>query len=149
MCGEQGSSSTARMRLTGSSPRVRGTVIARAESPRPCGIIPACAGNRWHRVRSSFPGRDHPRVCGEQLFFSISVTLPQGSSPRVRGTGQYRVFPTVLSGIIPACAGNRRLPRPHDATRKDHPRVCGEQLAFLSSRSLWPGSSPRVRGTGR
>ena len=28
---------------------------------------------------------DHPRVCGEQLLYSLPLTFLQGSSPRVRG----------------------------------------------------------------
>ena len=71
---------------TGSSPRVRGTDIHHAESIQ-CGrIIPACAGNSSEQTRMAWEGSDHPRVCGEQASWLVSVVPSGGSSPRVRGT---------------------------------------------------------------
>ena len=68
VCGEQGSSSTARIRLTGSSPRVRGTGMLYLLLESKCGIIPACAGNRNLVLTKVFSNGDHPRVCGEQQW---------------------------------------------------------------------------------
>ena len=72
------------------------------------GITPACAGNRH------FPGfihekiRDHPRVCGEQLFQTLFLYELLGSPPRVRGTAQGVKNLRAVGRITPACAGNSR-----------------------------------------
>ena len=107
MCGEQLIMISSFLTIPGSSPRVRGTVEADLSALRGEGIIPACAGNRPDREPSGFLGRDHPRVCGEQMIVRNGSNLPMGSSPRVRGTvlGDSAKFES--EGIIPACAGNR------------------------------------------
>ena len=50
------------------------------------------------------------------------------------------------TGITPAYAGKSPVLRSRTVCRGDHPRVCGEKLAFsaISSREL--GSPPRMRG---
>ena len=35
------------------------------------------------------------------------------------------------AGITPAYAGKSRLPLPHPAKKKDHPRLCGEKLQLV------------------
>ena len=65
----------------------------------------------------------------------------------MRGTLFWHIWRTGDIGIIPACAGNIRSSTSLHFAFRDHPRVCGEHLALRSSRSFFPGSSPRVRGT--
>ena len=111
-------------------------------------IIPACAGNsqqHFHLLRST---TDHPRVCGEQVICPTLRSIPNGSSPRVRGTVRQRDQLLLVLRIIPACAGNRTALTEGTALTADHPRVCGEQYAYHVLTSLSAGSSPRVRGTG-
>ena len=50
------------------------------------------------------------------------------------------------SRITPACAGKTTTDPAHTTARRDHPRVCGENSAGLSSQTLSRGSPPRVRG---
>ena len=74
-------------------------------------------------------------------------SLVAGSSPRVRGTRIRRRLGEERDRFIPACAGNssrssRRPDRP-----SVHPRVCGELANPRHARTLYAGSSPRVRGT--
>ena len=69
-----------------------------------------------------------------------------GSSPRVRGAGCYPGSTAAIRGIIPACAGSRSRLRQTAMTRRDHPRVCGEQTSALTPYWAYSGSSPRVRG---
>ena len=93
--------------------------------------------------------QDHPRGCGEQLTAEHTVIDVAGSSPRVRGTaarpaGNFRRW-----RIIPAGAGNRATEALSASTPADHPRGCGEQRDAHDLRVFEPGSSPRVRGTGR
>ncbi len=93
----------------GSSPRVRGTDSLKNRRSLNNRFIPACAGNSWFDKYHSDVYPVHPRVCGEQLWTSIWISLSDGSSPRVRGT-EYRFrFRHGEQRFIPACAGNRCL----------------------------------------
>ena len=49
------------------------------------GITPAYAGKRSHFRSSSFPTKDHPRLCGEKCKYSVSRSLYAGSPPPMRG----------------------------------------------------------------
>ena len=93
--------------------------------------------------------RDDPRVCGEHRLVSWTNQATSGSSPRVRGTPHRAAGRLARGGIIPACAGNTRRIRCPSSLRGDHPRVCGEHADACSNTLMWPGSSPRVRGTPR
>ena len=86
-------------------------------------------------------------MCGEQHVTLRITPLPIGSPPRVRGTADGRKKKHVQIRITPACAGNRLLESICPARRKDHPRVCGEQLFCVNSSIEATGSPPRVRGT--
>ena len=50
--------------------------------------------------------------------------------------------------ITPAYAGSRFPSSPPCFVFEDHPRVCGEQMGFLSPTSFISGSPPRMRGAG-
>ena len=89
---------------------------------------------------------DHPRVCGEQPAIPAQPLTVSGSSPRVRGAGPAVHDLAGLLGIIPACAGSRRKHRDRPYRRRDHPRVCGEQVTNAIADGTITGSSPRVRG---
>ena len=67
----------------------------------------------------------------------------------MRGTVRSLLHMNGLVGIIPACAGNRKVGLSNYKSRRDHPRVCGEQIASAEVTRRYLGSSPRVRGTGR
>ena len=86
VCGEHAVLNSDALPFTGSSPRMRGTPVAKG----PAMVMP----------------RDHPRVCGEHILSFVKSFSWLGSSPRMRGTlgrgGARRVF----RGIIPAYAGN-------------------------------------------
>ena len=89
----------------------------------------------------------HPRVCGEQVSSIICSVSYRGSSPRVRGTDNFRIRQAIIGRFIPACAGNSTVIRRRVAGCAVHPRVCGEQLLLSKSIKSIDGSSPRVRGT--
>ena len=85
-------------------------------------------------------------MCGEHGLAAIRSCCRRGSSPRVRGALHAYQNWDNLNGIIPACAGSTSLCRPDRASKRDHPRVCGEHpMPPRASRRPW-GSSPRVRG---
>ena len=146
MCGEQRNRASRAARSSGSSPRVRGAGGRRRDRTRPFGIIPACAGSSIRPVARPPRRRDHPRVCGEQLLYSLPLTFLQGSSPRVRGAVVTVRGTRLHDGIIPACAGSRGKSPCCGSRSRDHPRVCGEQLVTLVGKVCPCGSSPRVRG---
>ncbi len=89
----------------------------------------------------------HPRACGEQLRQTLPRRFRNGSSPRVRGTDDRRLFAPAQGRFIPARAGNRCCAASAPVANTVHPRACGEQAWGGAARHYRPGSSPRVRGT--
>ena len=76
-----------------------------------------------------------------------TLTIVNGSSPRVRGTVLMMVRRSVSLRFIPTCAGNSCCSRSSVCLVTVHPRVCGEQLRISRVDHQTGGSSPRVRGT--
>ena len=134
-------------RITGSSPRMRGTPQPATERGCSHRIIPAYAGN----TPPCRPGRpespDHPRVCGEHLTLPPPASLYCGSSPRMRGTRDGEGGRLAAVRIIPAYAGNTHQSHGNGGMSPDHPRVCGEHLSIHIVYNVIIGSSPRMRGT--
>ena len=129
VCGEHFSDTARFVIPLGSSPRMRGTLLA----------LFCLRFFVW----------DHPRVCGEHILRLVPDRHATGSSPRMRGTlGTPDTWKQPL-GIIPAYAGNTRFCHNLSKRFRDHPRVCGEH--WLNSRHMLKGkgSSPRMRGTPR
>ena len=126
-CGEHMLTMFMCCRQPGSSPRMRGT---------PADDSDHCP-----------PFRDHPRACGEHLMFEPAEHIGQGSSPRMRGTQSESHTRKLITGIIPAHAGNTHRPRGHGRRRRDHPRACGEHASGAPCAEARRGSSPRMRGT--
>ena len=85
-------------------------------------------------------------MCGEKPRVAGNQPLPLGSPPRVRGKVVYDETVLDTCGITPACAGKRSRRGSRNASRRDHPRVCGEKLRLRRVSSRWQGSPPRVRG---
>ena len=132
VCGEHASAVSTASPSSGSSPRVRGTLLAQVRVRGEGGIIPACAGNT---MTSRCPARsawDHPRVCGEHHGEQRVHDRGKGSSPRVRGTLPVDCLVAQVVGIIPACAGNTNVGLKSNNTSGDHPRVCGEHVRLTS-----------------
>ncbi len=106
MCGEHFQTKRARIRLSGSSPHVRGAPHLMAELRGQSGIIPACAGSTALISINSPVSRDHPRMCGEHAVAVRVFPYSWGSSPHVRGAPKGRSGSKDGTGIIPACAGS-------------------------------------------
>ena len=106
VCGEHAICPRSKFVKTGSSPRMRGTLICESLGKPLCGIIPAYAGNTAVRIVSTKKHRDHPRVCGEHETQACAAYDKQGSSPRMRGTHSLISGCVKIHGIIPAYAGN-------------------------------------------
>ena len=86
VCGERNGAKKSAMMISGSSPRVWGTLFVFARRRWYRRFIPTCVGNA-----TSCPGATglisvHPHVCGERSIFHQSKMPLVGSSPRVWGT---------------------------------------------------------------
>ena len=89
-CGERSRLRFRPCLLSGSSPRLRGTVNDRPFSVYEHRFIPAPAGN-GHGVQGHLPQTPvHPRACGERGKRNRFIEWFSGSSPRLRGTAQGR-----------------------------------------------------------
>ena len=145
--GEHGISASNNYKVTGSSPRWRGTRSRQDCDMRRRRIIPALAGNTSNRRVMVTGVTDHPRAGGEHGLQVSRSTWGPGSSPRWRGT------PASASGtynpvrIIPALAGNTPHPSQCCGLSADHPRAGGEHRSCAGEHSARGGSSPRWRGT--
>ena len=146
-CGEHSGDRAYQTWNQGSSPRMRGTQVPSVALRVPHGIIPADAGNTQTMTLSRTSFKDHPRGCGEHDWRFLNDIQGQGSSPRMRGTLVELTKPNGLYGIIPADAGNTFRPVMLFASRRDHPRGCGEHTLQFTVTSRFAGSSPRMRGT--
>ena len=130
----------------GSSPRMRGKRSPTRRAARADRIIPAHAGQTACQCRLFQNSSDHPRACGANSFRLSKFTSYAGSSPRMRGKPCSVVYYPFCYRIIPAHAGQTRLPGRCSCRWPDHPRACGANE--FSPRSYGPrtGSSPRMRG---
>ena len=85
VCGEKTASTCLAAPQTGSPPHVRGKVEGYLSSQERRRITPACAGKRFRCFMPWQIRRDHPRMCGEKVFFILSPLYIVGSPPHVRG----------------------------------------------------------------
>ncbi len=146
----RGEHSTPRVCTTpwcGSSPRARGTPPSPTSCDATTRFIPACAGNTAEELRGAERPAVHPRVRGEHGYSGRRPRAIRGSSPRARGTRAWRTCARRRRRFIPACAGNTSAPTTAPSRRAVHPRVRGEHIAARMATPVFPGSSPRARGT--
>ena len=133
--------------MSGSSPRVRGTLYSGGSDRDVPRFIPARAGNTRCSPPKRLPFPVHPRACGEHDLRDDQDRVIDGSSPRVRGTRGPGPTPRFGQRFIPARAGNTGEPQPPLCMDTVHPRACGEHSDLCHRVTKRAGSSPRVRGT--
>ena len=85
-------------------------------------------------------------MCGENRRRAAAPRPTQGSPPRVRGKPAAAVASYIGYRITPACAGKTCSLRVRASRRRDHPRVCGENVRPCRCPRWGTGSPPRVRG---
>ena len=146
MCGENTRAAKHSGAVLGSPPRVRGKPVPIIFCTVLGGITPACAGKTLTASSNVIFIRDHPRVCGENSVTTHSYTIFVGSPPRVRGKPGMKEIARISGRITPACAGKTRQSRRTARSRRDHPRVCGENDRHSVKKPDHIGSPPRVRG---
>ena len=108
--------------------------------------IPAYAGKTRFRTPRLSCNQEHPRVCGENFIFVQHFCTILRTSPRMRG----KLFSIIKKPIefrnIPAYAGKTFVPASCAPVRKEHPRVCGENVPIDFVKQHVPRTSPRMRG---
>ena len=145
-CGENARLHAVRRVRLGSPPHLRGKPLLQATLQQPARITPAPAGKTLILCRSLGLFADHPRTCGENEVAKPGITAAYGSPPHLRGKQRSRGPTSPLPRITPAPAGKTPSPQDIQCRTPDHPRTCGENLAF-SSRSVCAfGSPPHLRG---
>ncbi len=90
--------------------------------------------------------RDHPHVCGEDYMGTAWWCPCIGSPPRVWGRLADSALMRPASRITPTCVGKTHGGTPPSSPQRDHPHVCGEDLASASRTLSLAGSPPRVWG---
>ena len=85
-------------------------------------------------------------MCGGTASASDAVAAQRGLSPRVRGNHDRHACDVVVSGSIPACAGEPRRAWLRARLRGVYPRVCGGTAFWWFAAKISLGLSPRVRG---
>ncbi len=145
--GEHDASPLHRAAVSGSSPRLRGTLRVRAIQPRHPRFIPAPAGNTLAPLPSPCLVPVHPRACGEHEQRRLTRGPGFGSSPRLRGTRGGHQSLNLPRRFIPAPAGNTKHHTQPTELPPVHPRACGEHSMIWPASVSLAGSSPRLRGT--
>ena len=108
--GEHLMASRQELALQGSSPHSRGTPSSKVTDAPLIGIIPAFAGNTPYLYQLCARLWDHPRIRGEHTYYCCKERVRRGSSPHSRGTLDKFKGQVEYIRIIPAFAGNTRLP---------------------------------------
>ena len=133
--------------ILGSPPHMRGTEKVLTITLSDARITPAHAGNSILRMGERHFQQDHPRTCGEQQSFAPPLVHREGSPPHMRGTELQFEPNSVIFGITPAHAGNSAFQSMTIGLTWDHPRTCGEQIAYDYVDCIRSGSPPHMRGT--
>ena len=133
--------------MSGSSPRMRGSLFATIHAREVMGIIPAYAGLTILPLSSLSHSWDHPRVCGAHCQPFYDSHICPGSSPRMRGSLATNYIHRHSTGIIPAYAGLTVKQYTSKENHWDHPRVCGAHVLMMLFLCAVMGSSPRMRGS--
>ena len=110
------------------------------------GITPAHAGKTVQMLLRNPSWQDHPRACGENATFSVTVPVAAGSPPRMRGKQYKNRRFKVINRITPAHAGKTPSCTTFAPLVQDHPRACGENQPSASISEYAMGSPPRMRG---
>ena len=132
--------------VRGPSPRWRGNPEEHRGDKAPERTIPALAGEPRSSAVRSVRSKDHPRAGGGTCGCARSDRWPAGPSPRWRGNRRWKRPRLVLSGTIPALAGEPFIGPPASDAFRDHPRAGGGTGAALQSSMANRGPSPRWRG---
>ena len=133
----------------GLSPRVRGSPQHRKRKRQSRGSIPASAGQPFRRRSSIIALWVYPRECGAAGSKASQRMVPEGLSPRVRGSRRRRCPARLWRRSIPASAGQPSSAVSSLRGDQVYPRECGAAKYGVNELRTLSGLSPRVRGSRR
>ena len=110
------------------------------------GNTPAYAGKTQGLRLRKARHEKHPRVCGEDRRQWRSCARGRETPPRMRGRLLSRVMTALAEGNTPAYAGKTGVALDGARLVRKHPRVCGEDTQYLTTRQLHLETPPRMRG---
>ena len=131
----------------GLSPRGRGSPEGVVVTFKMDGSIPAWAGEPQISASVASLSRVYPRVGGGAIDKAPANTRVEGLSPRGRGSLSRPSGPFVVSGSIPAWAGEPSASRQSESLQRVYPRVGGGALPAADRHGRSRGLSPRGRGS--
>ncbi len=146
-CGEVPFSARIGPTLSGSSPRVWGSLSALYLAPFASRFIPTRVGKSRPKARLPAIWAVHPHACGEVLAVSRIKAQVGGSSPRVWGSLYLGGSPSFPNRFIPTRVGKSRLGLSSGRQCPVHPHACGEVDVYRHVNGSNNGSSPRVWGS--
>ncbi len=133
-------------RNRGLSPLVRGKRGVCFDWVLDGGSIPACAGETRSRRQSQGPVWVYPRLCGGNRLIHPDFVHGWGLSPLVRGKLGCDHPVVIITGSIPACAGETETLRRAFGAAGVYPRLCGGNFDVETGEAVSWGLSPLVRG---
>ena len=134
--------------MLGSPPHMRGKVSGISAAKTWDRITPAYAGKSPQCTDFCPVRRDHPRICGEKSWPTLTPKAGRGSPPHMRGKVWWNGRNNIRTRITPAYAGKSELAFVHGRYRQDHPRICGEKGTIADYMGIPTGSPPHMRGKG-
>ena len=146
MRGEDGSHDPGSCCVPGSPPHARGRHGPGVPMRRGRRITPACAGKTGCYLLQRSYHWDHPRMRGEDWCGGNSECSEEGSPPHARGRQSRRVREVAWERITPACAGKTRRWAASGSSRRDHPRMRGEDSNPCIRAAPTDASPPHARG---
>ena len=145
-CGGTDSRAHAQLVHTGLSPHVRGNRAERLGGLCREGSIPARAGEPATSIRGRSVTRVYPRTCGGTSSCPVRDLHARGLSPHVRGNLGAGSAEPVLTGSIPARAGEPVFSCFLWFLVWVYPRTCGGTTVDARCQRRSSGLSPHVRG---
>ena len=130
----------------GSSPHLRGNLLADEIKIQSPGVIPAPAGEPRTRDTGTPLREGHPRTCGGTSNLVELTEDARGSSPHLRGNRGTVSMETTILRVIPAPAGEPGGESASARCHGGHPRTCGGTQVKGLERTSTTGSSPHLRG---
>src|SRR5690606_838278 len=130
----------------GLPPRARGRPWARSVKPLFRRTTPACAGTTTRRGSRGPPGRDYPRVRGDDEAKQTARAYGYGLPPRARGRRPACRARRAGPGTTPTCAGTTSASTTTEGVDRDYPRVRGDDDIPVTRAGPSLGLPPRARG---
>ena len=128
-CGEHPSGSHCRPSLSGSPPRMWGTLASRPLPARLLRFTPTHVGNTTDTDRRQPGSKVHPHACGEHLYSCSMRFVGFGSPPRMWGTLVDKQFAGFAPRFTPTHVGNTPVHSTVAEPPPVHPHACGEHIS--------------------